>query len=186
MGLLERAFFDPLLFAAYKVAEMAHRGQERMGGAPYLDHPVAVAEILLEYEGEVSSEILAAALMHDVLEDTSYPIQGMERIFPPQVVSLVKELTNAPRGEGQSKKDYFERIEKKWEGYSPEARLIKCADRLHNLRSMGEATWSEGSKRFYAEKALKMLKAFQFDGEYSPQVAKSLYDEAIKWCEVGE
>jgi len=105
---------------AYLLATWAHRDQRRKHGAPYIEHPIAVAWIVTDMLGFDRYEITAAAFLHDVLEDTEVSdLSG----FPARTIELVELLTKRPE-----KTDYWEAI---WN--DPDARLLKAADRIANL-----------------------------------------------------
>lgn len=124
MALIEA---DVLVRRAAEVATQAHHGQVRAGDGtvPYIAHPAEVAQILVQH-GIDRAPILAAAWLHDVVEDTALTLADLTS-FGPTVMDLVGRLTKRP---GQSHADYYQRI---WE--SREATLIKLADRISNLRT---------------------------------------------------
>jgi (p)ppGpp synthase/HD superfamily hydrolase len=111
---------DDLLSEAYLYANMAHYGQERKGGGPYVDHPIRVA---LKVRSYVSTAAVAAALLHDVLEDTPHTLER----FPKRVQELVERLTN----HCDTKEAAIRNIA---ESRDREAMLIKIADRIDNLK----------------------------------------------------
>ena len=80
---------------AFEVADRAHKGQLRKSGDPYITHPVAVAEILLDFGLDANS--IAAALLHDTVEDTSYSQELLRKDFGPEVASLVDGVTKLDR-----------------------------------------------------------------------------------------
>ncbi len=118
---------------ALRYATEMHKGQYRKGGAEYITHPVAVAEIVREKGGD--TDCIITALFHDLLEDTSADEREIERIGGKKVLNAVKLLTKTP---GYVMKDYVDGIKS-----DPTAYLVKGADRLHNLRSA-----CEGNKAF--------------------------------------
>ena len=83
-NLIKRAFF---------LAKEAHQGVRRRSGEPYLLHPIAVAKIAVEEIG-LGVKSVVAALLHDVVEDTEYTVEDMERIFGPKIASMVDGLTD--------------------------------------------------------------------------------------------
>ena len=147
--------------AAYRVACQAHAGQLREDGAPYVTHPVAVARILVEQWEQQDPEVLAAALLHDAVEDSPLTLAEVEAGFGARTAGLVDLLTKAPlpgvgdREPEKAARDaaYFARLK---EGPA-EAALIKAADRVHNLSEVLHARWPEAKKRFYAREALDAL-----------------------------
>ncbi len=122
---------------AYRVAEAAHRGQLRNSGEDYILHPLEVAKILAELEMDEST--IAASLLHDVVEDTSYTIEDIEREFGPEVALLVDGVTKLGRLEYKSKVErQVENLRKMFLAMAKDIRviLIKLADRLHNMRTL--------------------------------------------------
>jgi GTP diphosphokinase / guanosine-3',5'-bis(diphosphate) 3'-diphosphatase len=154
-----------LVQRAYRVAEEAHRGQTRVSGEPYVTHCVAVARILSDLS--VPPEVVAAGLLHDTVEDTSITLDDLRLDFGETITILVDgvtKLTNLPRvsrsdqhaGDGNSNGDVDEDIEaarlrkrkqdlasetlrKTFLAMGEDVRvvLIKLADRLHNMRTLG-------------------------------------------------
>lgn len=143
--------FSPLIEHAIRVAARAHRDDVRKGSdIPYLSHSASVA-LLLERVGISDDHIIAAALLHDVVEDTVVTIEDLAREFPPNVVELVEGLSERkldPEGNRRSwhdrKRDHLEVVATSSFG----VRAVVLADKLHNLGTMvfdleqGEAIWS--------------------------------------------
>ncbi|WP_425807506.1 RelA/SpoT family protein [Desulfitobacterium sp. Sab5] len=126
-----------LVEKAYRFAEEAHRGQLRNSGEDYIQHPLEVAKILLELEMDEAT--LAAALLHDVVEDTKYTIADIEKEFGPQVALMVDGVTKLGRIEYKSKvEQQVENLRKMFLAMAKDIRviLIKLADRLHNMRTL--------------------------------------------------
>ena len=124
-----------LVSKAYEVAKRQHLGQKRLSGLDYITHPVAVATILAEIG--MSSETLAAALLHDTVEDTGYSIQKLEEDFGPEVARLVDGVTKLDKvkyGEAST----AETVRKMVVAMAKDIRvlLVKLADRLHNMRTL--------------------------------------------------
>lgn len=126
----------------------AHEGQKRWDGRPYSVHPKKVVNILEKYFGVDVEEILCAAYLHDVLEDTKITEKEIEEKFGWFVARLVKELTFKP--ENGSTKEYVELCNKL--GFS--ASLIKIADILANITDEGHKTDHFIRKRVAALKVL--------------------------------
>lgn len=132
-----------LVMMAYRFAKYGHRGQERDGGGRYFDHPREVSMILLR-QGVHDHEILIAALLHDVMEDSFILTwEDLEYIFHSRVCAIVKLVSKEP---GMPKTEYFPRL---LNGGMPEAWLVKLADRLHNMTTLGSCS---------REKQLKQIK----------------------------
>lgn len=160
----------PRVEAAFRLAARAHDRQRRSDGAPYLEHPVAVARILLEEWGQQDPDLAVAALLHDALEDAPQVVSLalLEESFGPRVRDLVDHLTKPPaEPEAKPARDraYFARLA----AGPPEALLIKAADRVDNLRDVLVARWTEAKKREYCREALEDL---------LPVVAKAWPDAA--------
>lgn len=122
---------------ALKYAKMFHSGMKRKDGRDAFVHPYKVAQILIYY-GILDDEVLAAALLHDTLEDVSSAVMDIIRVvFTKRTVDLVKTLT---RDKNFPKEVYYREV-----GRIPSAVLIKLADRLHNLRNqiknLGRKPW---------------------------------------------
>ena len=130
-----------IISRAYDVAEEMHRNQLRKSGEEYLIHPLAVAEILAELG--MDSETIAAGLLHDVIEDTSYTVEDMMRDFGAEVTELVDGVTKLSALKFESKEErQAENLRKMFLAMSKDIRvlIIKLADRLHNLRTINYMT----------------------------------------------
>ena len=120
---------------AYEVAARMHEGQKRKSGDPYITHPLAVATILAELG--MTAPTLCAALLHDTVEDTPYPIEELRRDFGDEVVHLVDGVTKLDKVKyGDSAQS--ETIRKMVVAMARDIRVlvIKLADRLHNMRTL--------------------------------------------------
>lgn len=134
---------EGMVMRAWDVARHAHQGQQRTTNEPYFSHPVAVAKILLE-DMDCDSSTIAAALLHDVVEDTGTTLDTIARTFGATVASLVDGVTklralDAPPDEVWGKeKVRIESLRKLFVSIAidPRVALIKLADRLHNLRTL--------------------------------------------------
>ena len=126
---IKRAFF---------LAKEAHEGVRRRSGEPYLLHPIAVAKIVIEEIG-LGVKSVVAALLHDVVEDTEYSVEDMERIFGPKIASMVDGLTKMSGVVNADTSEQAEYFRKVLLTLSDDVRviLIKIADRLHNMRTLG-------------------------------------------------
>lgn len=122
---------------AYEFAQLAHEGQTRNSGDPYITHPVAVALILSRLELDIPT--LAAAILHDVVEDTKVTIADIEKNFGNEIACLVDGVTKLSRIDFRSKEEQqAENLRKMFLAMGKDIRviLIKLADRLHNMRTL--------------------------------------------------
>ncbi|TXL65927.1 RelA/SpoT family protein [Zeimonas arvi] len=123
---------------AYRLSDEAHLGQFRTSGEPYISHPIAVAEILAGWKLDADS--LMAALLHDVIEDTTISKQVLAERFGTQVAEIVDGLSKLERVEFASKEQQqAESFRKMLLAMARDVRviLIKLADRLHNMQTLG-------------------------------------------------
>ncbi len=123
---------------AFAIAHEAHKAQKRASGEPYIDHPVAVAHLLLDLRLDVAS--IAAALLHDVVEDTSITKEQVELAFGREVAHLVDGVTKLSALEAQTKEEAQVGTYRKMfiaMADDPRVVLVKLADRLHNMRTIG-------------------------------------------------
>ncbi len=126
-----------LLTRAYGVAAEAHEGQVRRSGDPYIVHPLAVATILAELG--LDADTLAAALLHDAVEDTGISLDDVTRDFGPEVAAMVDGVTKLDRVRFDSKEaQQAATMRKMLVAMAKDVRvlLIKLADRLHNMRTI--------------------------------------------------
>ncbi len=139
---------------AYEVAEVAHRGQLRMSGDPYIQHPLATATTLAGLRMDAAA--IVAGLLHDVPEDTGRPLGAIVQQFGPEVAKLVDGVTklsrvrwvpreqSGDRGGKEKRKEeeqayWAENVRKMFLAMADDIRvvLIKLADRLHNMKTLG-------------------------------------------------
>lgn len=124
---------------AFRFAREAHRGVRRRSGEPYIMHPIAVARIVIEELG-LGSTSICAALLHDVIEDTEYTREDLAASFGDKIADLVEGLTKISGGIfGDKASVQAENFRKLLLSMSTDIRvvLIKMADRLHNMRTLG-------------------------------------------------
>jgi len=126
-----------MLRRAYEFAEKAHAGQERLTGDPYISHPLAVANILAEIQADPVA--VAAALLHDTVEDTGVAIADIEQQFGERVAHLVAGVTKLTQLDFSSRQDkQAQNLRKMFLAMADDIGviLIKLADRLHNMRTL--------------------------------------------------
>ncbi|MGZ7443612.1 RelA/SpoT family protein [Paenibacillus sp. TH7-28] len=155
---------------AYEFAEQAHHGQVRKSGEPYILHPLAVADIVVNMQMDALSII--AALLHDVVEDTTVSLKEIQEHFGNDCALLVDGLTKLERIKFRSKEEQQnENYRKMFIAMAQDIRVIviKLADRLHNMRTLKYQ--SEESQRRIAYETLEI---------FCP-IANRLGISAIKW-----
>lgn len=126
------------LLRAYAYAERAHAAQKRVSGEPYFIHPCAVAKILIDLG--MNAATIAAALLHDVIEDTEATEDDIKREFGEEVLNLVAGVTKLEKIEFKSQAEAdAENFRKIFVAMAKDIRviIIKLADRLHNMRTLG-------------------------------------------------
>ncbi len=143
-----------LAFAAHK-----HRHQRRKDAeaSPYINHPIALAEVLTREGGVNDVDVLAAALLHDTIEDTQTTPEELEKAFGPAITSIVLEVTDNKMVKKQIRKKM--QVEHAARA-SREAKLVKLADKICNLRDVAErppATWDLARRREYFEWSKRVI-----------------------------
>ncbi len=156
--------------AAYDMARMAHSGQKRRDGSPYVTHCIAAADISVDIG--LDEDSIIAALLHDVIEDTSLTHEDIARQFGTVVADIVEGVTKLTRVQYTSKEDeQAENLRKMLLAMAKDIRviLIKIADRLHNMRTMA---WQSPEKQ--KSKSLETMEI------YAP-IAHRLGMQRAKW-----
>ena len=128
-----------LITKAFNFAKAAHKGIKRRSGEPYIMHPIAVARIVVKEIG-LGSTSICSALLHDVVEDTEYTVEDIENLFGPKIAQIVDGLTKISGGVFAEKaSEQAENFRKLLITMSEDIRviLVKIADRLHNMRTLG-------------------------------------------------
>ncbi len=125
------------ILRALSCAETAHKGQYRDDGAPYVIHPIRVANSLIYDFGYTAPSVIAAALLHDVVEDTSVSLHDIKKEFGAAIARIVADVTDMrPSHETDQKKIQRKRAKLEYlrrRGIT--SRIVKCADLLDNMRS---------------------------------------------------
>jgi GTP diphosphokinase / guanosine-3',5'-bis(diphosphate) 3'-diphosphatase len=159
-----------LLEHAFAFAARAHEGQQRRSGEPFIEHPFAVAKVLAELH--LDEETLAAALLHDVVEDTGVEGDQLRAEFGDEIARLVDGVTKLTRIQFQSREHAEAENYRKMivaMAQDPRVILIKLADRLHNMRTIE-----------YLGKQKQIQKAKEALEVYAP-IAHRLGIHAMKW-----
>ena len=167
--------YDPTMESSwlrevYQLADAAHDGQRRASGEDYIEHPVAVARILADME--MDRQTIAAAILHDVVEDTVITSEEVATRFGDEIAQLVEGVTKLTRIPYQSKEDaQVENLRKMFMAMAKDIRVIivKLADRLHNMRTLGSLP--EPKQRAIARETVEI---------YAP-IAHRLGIWKIKW-----
>ena len=167
------AFVKAVAFAADK-----HRNQRRKDAeaSPYINHPIALANVLANEGGVADVTVLCAAVLHDTIENTETTPEELQAIFGPKVASVVMEVTDDKSLEKSVRK---QRQVEHAPHISTEAKLVKLADKISNLRDIiasPPADWSAERKQAYFEWAARVVAGLRgvhpglesvFDGLYA-------------------
>ncbi|MBK6293409.1 MAG: bifunctional (p)ppGpp synthetase/guanosine-3',5'-bis(diphosphate) 3'-pyrophosphohydrolase [Rhodoferax sp.] len=170
------AFVKAVAFAANK-----HRNQRRKDAeaSPYINHPIALANVLANEGGVDDVTVLCAAVLHDTIEDTETTPEELQAIFGPKVASVVMEVTDDKSLEKSIRK---QRQVEHAPHISTEAKLVKLADKISNLRDIlatPPADWSADRKQTYFDWAARVVAGLRgihpglesvFDGLYARQI----------------
>lgn len=145
---------EDLINRAYVFSMKVHGAQKRASGDPYFSHPLEVAGILTQFKLDTAS--IVTALLHDTVEDTLTSIDEIERVFGPEIARLVDGVTKLSRLEQQAQSDRAKQAEnfrKLLLAMSADIRvlLVKLADRLHNMRTIGFIPKPEKRQRIARE-----------------------------------
>ena len=158
------------LESAYQTAEAAHAGQRRLSGEPFIEHPLAVAQILADLRLDTTT--LEAGLLHDTVEDTTVSLETIEAEFGEDVAEIVDGLTKLDKLQFQTRElAQAENVRKMIVAMAGDIRvlLIKLADRLHNMRTL--SALAPAKQRRVATETLKI---------YAP-LANRLGVQEVKW-----
>ena len=170
---------EALLNRAYVYAMKAHGQQKRASGAPFFSHPVEVAAILAEMR--LDDATIATALLHDTIEDTGATRSEIDAMFGPEIGSLVDGLTKIKKLDLVTKKaEQAENFRKLLVAISSDIRvlLVKLADRLHNMRTLGHV--KPAKRRVIAEETMDIYAPLA--GRMGMQwLREELEDHAFRW-----
>jgi guanosine-3',5'-bis(diphosphate) 3'-pyrophosphohydrolase len=148
-----------LLFRALAFAAHKHRDQRRKDAeaSPYINHPIALAEVLAGEGGVADAEVLAAALLHDTIEDTATTAAELRAEFGARIAAMVEEVTD---DQSLPKADRKRLQIEHAAALSPGAKLVKLADKICNLRDVAErppAKWDLQRRQEYFEWAKRVI-----------------------------
>jgi (p)ppGpp synthase/HD superfamily hydrolase len=162
-----------LFFQALAIATIAHEGQRRKyTDEPYIVHPLAVWAIVVGVTDD--DEMAAAALLHDVIEDTSVTTYQLEYFFSDRVVQLVRELTDVSKPEDGNRKFRKDMDRKHTAKASPDAKTVKLADLIDNSHSILEH--DEHFAKVYMREKAALLEVLKEGDETLYRRAKEIVD----------
>ena len=169
----------PLIMKAMKFAAEKHRGQSRKDAAntPYINHPISVAGLLINAGGITDSNVIAAALLHDTVEDTDATVDDIEEIFGKTIRNIVIEVTDDKSLPSPERKrlqiEHAARL-------SHEARLVKLADKISNLQDIVTSPpvkWSLERKREYFDWAKEVIDQLRGTNEKLEALFDEIYQQ---------
>jgi len=170
-----------VLINALKFAADKHIMQRRKGcdQIPYINHPIKVVHILQNIGGETNEDLLSAAFLHDVLEDTCTAEKELREIFGDKITDIVLEVTDDMTLTYDDRKRY--QI-KKAPALSPEAKKIKIADKISNIQDIISLpmTWSNRRKRQYFEWSEKVIEGCRGINVKLDQAFDKVHKEALE------
>ena len=172
-----------LQFKALNYAAEQHKAQRRKGNesVPYINHPIKVTTILTQFIAEPSDELIAAALLHDVVEDTDATIDDIINLFGPTIAAIVQEVTDDKSlSKAESKQKQIDHAPH----LSSPAKLIRIADKIANVRDIcGEniPDWDYKTKIEYLNWAEEVVAAL---GSFHEELQFTFKDE-VRWGRLG-
>jgi (p)ppGpp synthase/HD superfamily hydrolase len=172
---MRKKFKISLIEKAMRIAVLAHQGQNRkVDDLPYIVHPFMVALKLAKYN--FSDEVIAGALVHDVLEDTDFPEEKLKKELGNKVFKIVKAVTQDESLPWlEKKKKYIENLKKA----PKEAKIIATADKIHNLESLIISYQQQGPK-IWEKFTGKREKTIWFQEEVLKVIKKDLRHPLVK------
>ena len=168
----------PLIINAINFAADKHRGQSRKDTAntPYINHPIALANLLANYAGVSDVNVIAAAILHDTVEDTDTTVEDIEEHFGKDIRDIVIEVTDDKSLASQERK----RLQIEHAAViSHEAKLVKLADKISNLQDIlasPPVKWSLERKREYFDWAKAVIDQLRGTNEK----LEALFDEVYQ------
>lgn len=172
---------------ATAIATRAHRGQKRADGAAFIEHPLAVIEILMSSSTHLPSNVYAAAVLHDVLEDTELTYADLVRKVGRPIATVVLGLTRPrqmPRESQPAQEMRYLRQMRTVQTLEPCALLIKMADRIHNLETK-EALPRQRRDELLHETRTLYLPFFHSARREQPQALCTAYDILLRRLALG-
>ena len=172
----------PLVLAALAFAAHKHRDQRRKDAqaSPYINHPIALAEVLAGEGGVTDAEVLAAALLHDTIEDTDTTAAELRREFGERIAAMVEEVTDDQKlPKAERKRLQIEHAA----GISPGAKLVKLADKICNLRDVADrppAKWDLERRQEYFEWAKRVIDRLRGAPGDSMRQLEAAFDAAFR------
>ena len=168
----------PILTKCYKFAAIKHKTQLRKDGiTPYINHPIGVADILCNEAGVTDPVVIQAAVLHDTVEDTDTTFAEIEKEFGPEVTHVVKEVTD----DKTLPKDKRKQLQIEHAPHiSQQAKLVKLADKLYNLRDINRVLpqgWSEERGQEYFVWAHKVVSGLSGTNSKMEQKLNELFKE---------
>lgn len=180
------------LSIATAIAFRAHKGQKRADGRPYIEHPLAVIEILMAASTHLPSHVYAAAVLHDVIEDTELTYADLVKSVGRPIATTVLGLSRPERFEGEPARAWERRYLRQMhtiQSLEPSVLLIKMADRIHNLETTA-ALPSEKRQELIAVTRKMYLPFFREASEMQPLELRlaygSLLDQLERLCTTEE
>lgn len=173
------------LSIATAIAERAHRGQKRADGCDYIEHPLAVIEILMAASTHLPSSVYAAAVLHDVIEDTELTYADLVKSVGRPIATTVLGLSRPERFEGESALAWEKRYLKQMftiQSLEPSVLLIKLADRIHNLETTAALSPTK-RRELYAITRDLYLPFFQRAREMQPPSLHLAYANLLEQLE---
>lgn len=169
----------PLVLKAINFAADKHRGQSRKDAAntPYINHPIALANLLTNYAGVSSPDVIAAAILHDTVEDTDTTVEDIEELFGTAIRDIVMEVTDDKSlPSAERKRLQIEHAA----SISHEAKLVKLADKISNLQDIiasPPVKWSLERKREYFDWAKAVVDQLRGTNEKLEKLFDEIYSK---------
>ena len=166
-----------LIVKAAQFAAEKHRNQRRkdVDASPYINHPLALASVLAVEGGVETPEVICAALLHDIIEDTDTTVEELTALFGDRITGIVLEVTDDKSLDKAVRKEEQVRHAPH---ISPEAKLVKLADKICNLRDIlasPPADWGAGRKSDYFDWANRVVLGLRGEHAALEAVFDSLY-----------